>query len=58
VPPQCNNAERGTHLGKDGIDSVILGCTELPLVISSDDLSIQVLDTTSAHVGAILAAAS
>ena len=47
-----------THIESDGIDSVILGCTELPLVISSDDLSIQVLDTTSIHVGASLAAAS
>ena len=46
------------HIESDGIDSVILGCTELPLVISSDDLSIQVLDTTRIHVGAILAAAS
>jgi aspartate racemase len=46
------------HIEKDGIDSVILGCTELPLVISSDDLSIDVLDTTKIHVAAILAAAS
>jgi aspartate racemase len=46
------------HIESDGIDSVILGCTELPLVISSDDLSIQVLDTTTIHAQAILAAAS
>jgi aspartate racemase len=46
------------HIESDGIDSVILGCTELPLVISSDDLSIQVLDTTKIHVSAILTAAS
>jgi len=46
------------HIEKDGIDSVILGCTELPLVISSDDFPIQVLDTTKVHVDAILAAAS
>ena len=46
------------HIDSDGIDSVILGCTELPLVISPDDLSIQVLDTTTIHVEAILAAAS
>jgi len=45
------------HMEKDNIDSVILGCTELPLVISSDDLSIDVLDTTTIHVDAILAAA-
>jgi aspartate racemase len=46
------------HIEKDGIDSVILGCTELPLVITNDDLPVQVLDTTSIHVGAILGAAS
>jgi aspartate racemase len=46
------------HIEKDHIDSVILGCTELPLVISSGDLSIDVLDTTTIHVDAILAAAS
>jgi aspartate racemase len=46
------------HIESDGIDSVILGCTELPLVISSDDFSIQMLDTTKIHVAAILAAAS
>jgi aspartate racemase len=45
------------HIELDGIDSVILGCTELPLVISRNDLPIQVLDTTVIHVGAILAAA-
>ncbi len=45
------------HIESDGIDSVILGCTELPLVISDDDLSIQVLDTTRIHVAAILTAA-
>jgi aspartate racemase len=46
------------HIEKDSIDAVILGCTELPLVITSDDLSIAVLDTTTIHVEAILAAAS
>ena len=46
------------HIESDRIDSVILGCTELPLVISSDDLSIDVLDTTKTHVAAILAAAA
>lgn len=46
------------HIRDDRIDSVILGCTELPLVISGNDLSIAVLDTTVVHVEAILAAAS
>ncbi len=46
------------HIQEDHIDSVILGCTELPLVISGDDLSIAVFDTTVIHVEAILEAAS
>ncbi len=46
------------HISEDGVDAVILGCTEIPLVISGDDLPIQVLDTTRIHVAAILAAAS
>lgn len=46
------------HIETDGIDSVILGCTELPLVISRDDLSVEVLDTTRIHAAAILAAAA
>lgn len=46
------------HIDGDGVDSVILGCTEIPLVIRSGDLPIEVLDTTSIHADAILAAAS
>ena len=46
------------HLKDDLIDSMILGCTELPAVCSSDDLSIPALDTTVIHVEAILAAAA
>jgi aspartate racemase len=46
------------HIDDNGIDSVILACTELPLVISDDDLPVQVLDTTEIHIDAILAAAS
>ena len=45
------------HLAEDSIDAVILGCTELPLVIAPDELPIVVLDTTVIHVDAILAAA-
>jgi aspartate racemase len=46
------------HIAGDRIDAVILGCTELPLVIAPDDLAIEVLDTTVIHAAAILAAAS
>jgi aspartate racemase len=38
---------------QQGADSVILGCTELPLLISQEDLKIPALDTTDIHVEAI-----
>jgi aspartate racemase len=47
-----------THLRDDRIDSVILGCTELPSVVAADDLTVAVLDTTVIHVEAILAASA
>ena len=37
-----------------GADAVILACTELPLVLSSDSVSVPVVDTTRVHVDAIL----
>jgi aspartate racemase len=37
-----------------GADGVILGCTELPLVLSQDDLPVPVIDTARVHVEAIL----
>lgn len=37
----------------EGADSVILGCTELPLLMSQADADIPVLDTTQIHVDAI-----
>lgn len=36
------------------VDAVILGCTELPLLLSSDDCDIPLLDTVSLHVQKIL----
>lgn len=46
------------HVEDDSIDAVILGCTELPLVIREAELPVPVLDTTVVHVAAILAAAA
>jgi aspartate racemase len=37
--------DRGTR-----IDSLILGCTELPMIISQNDFSIPVFDTVELHV--------
>ena len=41
-------------IGGGGADGVILGCTELPLVVSEADLPVPVLDTVRVHVEAIL----
>ena len=35
-----------------GAQGAILGCTEFPLMIGSDDLSVPVLDTTQIHAAA------
>jgi aspartate racemase len=35
-----------------GADGVILGCTELPLIIASDDAPVPVFDTTALHAEA------
>ncbi|WP_283679209.1 amino acid racemase [Lentilactobacillus sp. Marseille-Q4993] len=36
------------------IEGIILGCTELPLAISQDDLSLPVFDTVKIHVAELL----
>jgi len=36
------------------IDSVILGCTEIGLLIKKDDINLQIFDTTSLHVNKAL----
>jgi aspartate racemase len=42
--------ERIADLGKQGADGVILGCTELPLLLKEEDLDFPLLDTTKLHV--------
>ncbi len=41
---------------KRGADGVILGCTELPLILNQNDLPIVCLDTTQIHIRSIVAA--
>ena len=36
------------------IDGIILGCTELPLILNENDFSICVLDTMEIHIKSIL----
>jgi aspartate racemase len=37
-----------------GAEGVILGCTEIPMLIQQDDVEIPLFDTTSLHVEAAL----
>jgi aspartate racemase len=39
---------------EEGIDSVILGCTELPLILTENDYGVPFLNTTNLHVQAIV----
>lgn len=39
---------------EEKIDGIILGCTELPLMIEDSDLDVEVLNTTRIHVEAVL----
>ena len=39
---------------KEGIEALILGCTELPLILSEEAVAIPVLDTTRIHAEAAL----
>jgi aspartate racemase len=40
------------RLISDGADGVILGCTEIPLLIGQDDVEVPVFDTTTIHARA------
>lgn len=42
-------------LERKGAEGVILGCTELPLIISQQDVSISVFDTTKIHAESAVA---
>jgi aspartate racemase len=39
-------------LQQSGAEAVILGCTEIPILIKQDDVVVPVLDTTAIHVSA------
>ena len=42
------------QLRADGADAIAVACTELPLLITQDDSSLPLLDTTALHVEAAL----
>lgn len=41
--------EIANQLIKEGAEGIILGCTEIPLVIKSGDLSVPIFDTALIH---------
>ena len=38
----------------NGVDAVILGCTELPLIIKSEDLDLVIINTAKVHIRACI----
>ena len=42
------------NLAVQKADALVLGCTELPLIVKADDLDTLILDTTRIHIEAIL----
>ncbi|MFD1605980.1 aspartate/glutamate racemase family protein [Flavobacterium artemisiae] len=47
--------EIANHLIQNGVEGIILGCTEIPLVIKAEDLSVAIFDTTLIHAKAAVA---
>ena len=45
------------YIQDQDVNGVILGCTELPLVIKQGDVRIEVLDTAEIHMRALIDAA-
>lgn len=42
------------YRAEKAVDAVVLGCTELPIMIKQNDLSLPVIDTTRVHADAIV----
>jgi aspartate racemase len=40
------------RLIKSGVEGVILGCTEIPLLIQQEDVAVPIFDTTEIHATA------
>jgi aspartate racemase len=40
-------------INKENIDGIILGCTELPLLIKETDFNISVINTAEIHINSI-----
>jgi len=56
-PSKLALKETAERLIGAGADAIILGCTELPLLLAEGDVSVPVIDTTAVHADAVLEAA-
>ena len=56
VLPASRKAYRAiiARLIEDGAEAVILGCTEIMLLVQSDDSSVPIFDTTALHANAAI----
>ncbi len=54
---RATSYEAATRLVEDGADAIVLGCTELALVLGPGDLPVPVIDTTALHCRALVDAA-
>ena len=54
---RAETVELITRLGDQGAEAVILGCTELPLIISPDESPLPLIDTTRIHAAAAVESA-
>jgi aspartate racemase len=43
------------NFAKKGVEGIILGCTELPLILKQEDVSVRLFDTMALHADSILA---
>jgi aspartate racemase len=59
VTPDSRNAYRGViaRLVEDGAEAVILGCTEVMLLVRTEDSPVPIFDTTAIHAEAAIAIA-
>ena len=46
------------YISEEKADSLLLGCTELPLAINAGDVSVPILNTTEIHINEIYRSAS
>lgn len=50
VFPKCNKP----YENENGIEAIVLGCTELPLLLNDEVSSVPCLDTMQIHISSII----